>query len=275
MTAKSDSLPLAAVILARNEELNISACIESVRDRVESVYLVNNGSTDKTVALAEMAGATVLHHRIHGRFLITDQRNWAIQNVTSSSGWVLFLDADERATPAFLDAIGHRLRESGDSVDGIYLCPKFMYQGTWLRRFMGFPNWHPRLIHRDRASYEGGVWEDFAGKPRTANVDEPYLHLVNSKGLANWMERHMPYAEDEAELMLSTEQPSRRALLRGLARRSGWARPVAALGYHLVLRRGIIDGGSVWSYARRQLIYQLLILEAKREELRDRANLPR
>ncbi len=145
----------------------------------------------------------MLHHRIYGRFLITDQRNWAIQNVTSSSGWVLFLDADERATPAFLDAVARRLCESGDKVDGIYLCPKFMYQGTWLRRFMGFPNWHPRLVHRDRASYEGGVWENFAGKPRTVNVDEPYLHLVNSKGLANWVERHVPYAEDEAELMLS------------------------------------------------------------------------
>jgi hypothetical protein len=69
--------------------------------------------------------------------------------------------------------------------------------------------------------------------------------------------------------MLSTEQPSRRSVQRRLARRSGWARPAAALGYHLILRGGILDGGSVWSYARRQLIYQLLILEAQRQQVRD------
>ena len=126
--------------------------------------MVDSGSTDNTVALAEMAGATVLHRRIDGPFVITDQRNWAIQNVPSSSGWVLFLDADERATPAFLDAVARRLKVSGDEVDGIYTCPKFMYQGTWLRHFMGFPNWHPRLVHRDRAWFEGGVWEDFPGQ---------------------------------------------------------------------------------------------------------------
>jgi glycosyltransferase involved in cell wall biosynthesis len=269
VTAKPDLLPVAAVVLTKNEESNIGACIESLRDRVESVYVVDSGSTDNTVALAEMAGATVLHRSVGGRFVITDQRNWALQNVASRSGWVLFLDADERATPAFLDAVAHRLNDFGDAVDGIYTCPKFMYQGTWLRRFMGFPNWHPRLVHRDRAWFEGGVWEAFPGTIRTAHVDEPYLHLMNSKGLADWVERHVRYAEEEARLMLSTELASRRSLLRRLARRSGWARPAVALGYHLVLRRGILDGGSVWSYARRQLIYQLLILEAQRQQVRD------
>jgi hypothetical protein len=140
---------------------------------------------------------------------------------------------------------------------------------------MGFPNWHPRLIHRDRTSFEGGVWETFPESARTAHIDEPYLHFMNSKGLSDWVQRHVRYAEEEARLMLSSEHPSRRSIERRLARRITWARPPAALAYHLFLRRGILDGGSVWSYARRQLIYQLLILEAKRQQSRDRASLQR
>ena len=58
--------------------------------------------------------------------------------------------------------------------------------------------------------------------------------------------------------------------------RTNWAGSVHwTLVYHLILRRGVLDGGSVWSYARRQLIYQLLILEARRERRRDEKGLSR
>lgn len=274
MTAVSTSAQTecAVVILTMNEEDNIGAVLDSVSGWAAQVYVVDSGSTDKTVEVAERHGATVLHHCAPGAFVITDQRNWSIEALAPTDDWVLFLDADERATPDFLRAVETATRDDG--LDGYYAAPRFIYQGTWLRRFMGYPNWHPRLVQTSRCRLIGGVWEDFPETARVGHIREPYLHFPDSKGLAEWVERHVRYATWEAREASETGG-DRRPGLRAAARVAGPARPFAALAYHLLLRRGFLDGGSVWSYARRQLIYQLLILEARRERSRDARGLPR
>jgi glycosyltransferase involved in cell wall biosynthesis len=265
-------------ILTKNEMANVRACVESVVDSVERVYVVDSGSADGTCAEAESAGAEVLQRRQSGAFDIVEQRNWTLQNVLSSSGWVLFLDADERATFEFLDEVDDFLRQRSVAFDAAMAAPMFMYQGTWLRRFMGFPNWHPRLVHAQRAWLEGRVWESINQAARVARIESPYIHLANSKGLSDWVERHCRYAEEEARLGSGGgEQVARvrRGWLRLMATLLGCWRPLAVLSYHLIWRGGIFDGGSVWSYARRQLVYQLMIVEARRERDRDAKELAR
>ena len=71
----------------------------------ESVYVVDSGSSDSTQALAKSAGALVLERIQQGAFDHVDQKNWALTQVESSSGWVLFMDADERATTSFVQAV--------------------------------------------------------------------------------------------------------------------------------------------------------------------------
>jgi hypothetical protein len=186
--------------------------------------------------------------------------------------WVLFLDADERATSTFLQAVAEAI-ESG-SADAYYAAPKFIYQGTWLRRFKGYPNWHPRVV-RTNAEIVGGVWEDFAATTRFGRISEPYLHYANSKGWTDWMQRHVRYAAWEARTPPDDLSTERRRYLRALGRALGPCRPIAAVFFQLVLRRGFLDGGSVWSYARRQLIYELMIAEAERERRRDEGDQPR
>jgi glycosyltransferase involved in cell wall biosynthesis len=264
---------VAVVILTLDEAVNVEAAIESVGDWADLVVVVDSGSSDGTVAIAESCGAVVLQHKPEGPFVFAEQRTWALRQLRARGiEWVMFLDADERATPKFLSAVRHALA-TNSTLDGFYAAPMFMYQGTWLRRFKGFPNWHPRVA-RTTASIVGAVWEEFAPGTHAGRISEPYLHFVNSKGWVNWVERHMRYAVSEARQRDEGALRQRRPYLRRIARMFGPLRPIASVGFQLFGRRGFLDGGSVWSYARRQLIYELMIGEAERERSRMRRNLP-
>ena len=94
-----EPVPVSVIIAAHNEATEIAACVASV-DWAAEVIVVENDSTDDTVALATAAGATVFRHPFS---TIGAQRNAAIAR--ASRDWVLVVDADERGTPALGDAV--------------------------------------------------------------------------------------------------------------------------------------------------------------------------
>jgi glycosyltransferase involved in cell wall biosynthesis/Tfp pilus assembly protein PilF len=82
---------LSLCMIVKNEEANLSRCLRSVRDWVDEIIVVDTGSTDRTVALAESYGARVFHHPWEDDF--SKHRN---QSMAYASGdWILIMDADE------------------------------------------------------------------------------------------------------------------------------------------------------------------------------------
>lgn len=88
-------MSLAVLILTYNEAKHIGDCIKSVLDAADEVVVIDAGSTDETVALAQAAGARVINRPMEQGFAA--QRNFALTQTTA--GWVFYLDADERVTP--------------------------------------------------------------------------------------------------------------------------------------------------------------------------------
>lgn len=82
---------LSLCIITKDEEKNIARCINSVKDVVDEIVVVDTGSKDKTVEIAESLGAKVIHTKWEDDF--SKARNTAIEN--AKSDWILFLDADE------------------------------------------------------------------------------------------------------------------------------------------------------------------------------------
>src|SRR5215211_7258829 len=93
MTPSGDRVPCSVIIAAKDEADEIADCIASVAWAAE-VIVVENDSTDDTVALATAAGAVVFSHPFS---TIGRQRNAAI--VRARHEWILVVDADERGTP--------------------------------------------------------------------------------------------------------------------------------------------------------------------------------
>ena len=85
---------IAACMIVKNESEFIRSAIESVRDAVDEIVVVDTGSTDDTVQIAQRAGARVHHFSWVNDF--SAARNASLDYATSD--WVLILDADERLT---------------------------------------------------------------------------------------------------------------------------------------------------------------------------------
>jgi glycosyltransferase involved in cell wall biosynthesis len=148
---KSASQQLTVVVLTLNEEQHISDCIASLR-WADRVVAFDAFSEDRTVALARHAGAEVVQSEFHN---YAQQRNAALDQI--KTGWVFFVDADERATPE----LGAEIREvtTSRSEAGWYV-PRDNYIFGRLTRGAGwYPDYQLRLFRHGRVHYERPVHE--------------------------------------------------------------------------------------------------------------------
>src|SRR5262249_41588471 len=114
------SMSFSTVVLTCNEEANLERCLGSLAGLGAAIFVVDSGSTDRTLEIAARY-ATVARHPFepHAR-----QWTWALANLPISTPWVLALDADQQVTPelrAELAALFDRPGALDDDVDGIYL----------------------------------------------------------------------------------------------------------------------------------------------------------
>ncbi|BAZ16370.1 glycosyl transferase family protein [Calothrix sp. NIES-4071] len=87
-------MKLSLCIIAKNEESTLHKCIGSAKSIVNEIVVLDTGSTDKTIAVAEKLGALVYEYEWNNDF--SAARNEALRYVTGD--WVLVLDADETLT---------------------------------------------------------------------------------------------------------------------------------------------------------------------------------
>ena len=144
---------LTVVILTKNEEKNIVDVIENAKKVSDKVLIVDSGSTDKTVELAEANGAKVVYRVWDNDFAA--QRNFALEHVQTE--WVLYLDADERINDELAEAIKNVAKDS----------KKAMYR--FIRRNSAFgkdfkygvlgPDSVVRMFPKDKVHWEDKVHE--------------------------------------------------------------------------------------------------------------------
>ena len=91
---------ISVAMIVKNEAADLAQCLDTVKDWVDEIIVVDSGSTDNTQEIAEQYGAKFYSHSDWPGF--GKQRQRAQQYVTSD--YVLWLDADERVTPKLRDS---------------------------------------------------------------------------------------------------------------------------------------------------------------------------
>ena len=86
---------LSAALIMRDESLLLGDCLRSLEGLADEVVIVDTGSADRSVELAESFGARVLELPWRGSF--SEPRNLGLEHVRGE--WVLYLYADERVEP--------------------------------------------------------------------------------------------------------------------------------------------------------------------------------
>lgn len=124
---------LSLVMITKNEELKIRRCLESVKDFVNEIIVVDTGSIDKTKEIALEFGAKIFDYEWNNNF--SDARNFAIRQ--STGDWNLILDADEFISHIDLNTIYKTINSTSNFIGQIKILNTFEQDGE-IRKSIDF-----------------------------------------------------------------------------------------------------------------------------------------
>jgi len=222
-----DKLPLTVAIIALDASSQIGPCLASV-DFADEILVVDSGSKDETVEIAQRHGARVEHKEWLG---FGRQKQHAVS--IARNDWVLCLDVDERVT----ERLGRSVREALASrrYHAYRLARRNRFLGRWLGHGEGYPDWTVRLFHRAYASWSNDeVHEAVLTTAEVGRLEGDLLH-DSAEDVATYMTKQNRYTSLHAE-----------ALFRQGVRASYWrllTSPLARFIKFYLLRLGFLDGG--------------------------------
>src|SRR5262245_3838441 len=276
-------VPVTVVVLTFNEERNLAPCLDSVKAWVARTIVVDSGSVDATLAIAQGRGADVVTHPFETH---AKQWQWALATLRIDTDWVLGLDADQRVTPELADQIA-ALIEKDTAAAGVFVRRRQIFRGKWIRFGGYYPKHLLKLFRRSRVRVDTSDLVDhhFA-------VDGPTELLTgdliednqNESEIAVWTAKHNRYAVLQArqELAATRERVGMSALfgnpdtrVRFLKRVwSGlplFVRPCLYVFYRYVLRLGFLDGKQGFIFHVLQGFWYRLLVDINVDELREQS----
>ena len=228
---------LSVVVIAKNEEDRLEACLRSV-SLADEMLVFDSGSTDRTVQVAKACGARVVRTDWPGHVI---QKNRALD--AARGDWVLSLDADERLSPEALEEVATLVRDGFPvSVQG-YSFPRCSHwSGQPIRHGRWYPDRKVRLIRRG-----SGRWQGL--DPHDRLVCEGVVKRL-SGDILHWPYRDMAEHHSTLERYAQISADSMWKAGRRSAWWQPWVRPPLHFVDAFVLRRGFLDGRAGLSLAR-------------------------
>ncbi|MBS3782831.1 MAG: glycosyltransferase family 2 protein [Anaerolineae bacterium] len=186
-------MSVTAIVPTLDEELNIRDCLESLawadRRVVFDCY-----SSDKTVTLARAAGADVLQHPFEN---YAQFHNAAMKRVDAE--WILFVDADERATPELAGEIQAVIGQERNEV--LWWIPRHNYIFGRLTKGAGwYPDHQARLLRRGYVHWERPVHEIAVADGPEGHLENPLIHY-NYDDVADFRARQERYNRYDAQIL--------------------------------------------------------------------------
>jgi len=187
-------MSIAAVLIVKNEQDHLRACLETL-SWVDEVVVVDAGSTDGTREIArEFTDRVVVEDDWQGFGI---QRRRAEALVTSD--WILMVDADERVTPALRESLQAAVAETAPA---IYTLPRLSWCfGAFIRHSGWYPDRVARLYPRGRAGYNDALVHEKLDNPEGLPVrplEGDLLHYTY-RDLRHYLEKSAHYAQAWAE----------------------------------------------------------------------------
>lgn len=161
---------ISAVIIAKNEEANISECLKSI-SWVNEIILVDAESTDKTVELTKNFTSKIFVHKWEG---FTKQKEFAVSK--ASNEWILNIDADERISPLLKDEIKN-LTET--DIVGYYLRRESYFLSKHIKSCGWDSDYQLRLVRKSKVRLTDRlVHEGFAVEGKTGHLKNRLIHYT-------------------------------------------------------------------------------------------------
>lgn len=265
---------ITAIILTKNEELNIERCINSIKEIVDRIIVVDSGSVDQTCQIAKRLGAEVVEHEFvtHGQ-----QFNWVLKSQNITTKWVLRLDADEEITLELGEEIKRECtKHTEDDVNGLIMKFKIYFLGTFLKHGGMYP------FYRTSVFKFGKGYVDEAGmRDQTVVPNGKLVYLKNDclhydfKSLEKWIEKHNWYSslevknlelkryDDENAKVPEEARKTRLVRNRLYYRLPRYFRAKLYYYYRYYIKLGFLDGEAGRVHAFMQAYWYRYLIDAK------------
>ncbi|MGN7986682.1 glycosyltransferase family 2 protein [Pedobacter sp. 22226] len=247
------------IILTFNEEIHLPRLLNSIKNLNAKTFILDSGSTDETLKIAEQYGAEVKQNPF-----INHPKQWdfALKNFKVETPWTIGLDADHTVTPELFEMLANFKEDDNKDINGIYFNRKNFFQGRWIRfgtfypfyllkmfrTGLGFSDLNENMDHRFIAPGKAKIWKK--GWILEENLKE--------NDIAFWKAKHERYsdlvAQEEIERILKLRNQSLKPNLlgspdekRAWLKRLWWKlplglRPYLYFSYRMFFKLGIFEG---------------------------------
>lgn len=247
-------LDLTVLTLTHNEEKNLPYLIENLKGFTDKLVVLDSGSSDKTVMIANNFGARVYYRQFDN---FSNQRKYLLNEIQVTTKWVLILDADEFLTDELKGEISNVI-EQGE-FDAFNIKRRFYWMGKWVKK-----GYYPtNLLRLGKVGMldcdDRPINEHLICKSKNVGQLEYDFIDENHNGLTSWFSKHNNYSTREA-LVLFEKDETNYSFFGSQFERKRWIRvhiwnrlpvfirPLIYLFYRLFIRLGVLDGPRVILY---------------------------
>ena len=279
-------LDLTVIILTYNEEIHIRRCLENVCPIAKKVIVVDSPSTDRTVEICrEFDNVEVVVHKYPGNQ--AEQFNWALDNLTIYTEWVLRLDADEFCTPGLISEMNEKLPSMPDDVSAVVLPLGRSFRGRLLKHGIVTGVKMIRLFRYGSVRYEQRLMDEHLKvlKGRTVDFKNMFVddNLISIKA---FIDKHNNYSNREAAMLLDAEYnlndnneindntelakevAAKRAQKVKYAKMPLYWRSLGYFIYRYIVKLGFLDGRAGFEWDFFQGLWYRMLIDAKVAEVR-------
>lgn len=162
---------ITAVVLAKNQENELTRCLSSLA-WCQEIVVIDDNSTDDTVKIAEGLGAKVYKRDLAENF--AEQRNFGLEKATQE--WVLFVDADEVVPKELADEIYQQTSQFLTQANGFLIARRDIMWGKLLRFGEVGKIEFLRLARKDKGTWKGRVHETWEVQGEVKRMNDYLLH---------------------------------------------------------------------------------------------------
>jgi len=272
------------IILTYNEEIHLPRLLTSISLLNAPTFILDSGSTDRTIGIGESFGANFLQHPFENH---PKQWDYALNNFDIQTPWVICLDADQIVTDELKQRLLTFREEDYTGINAIYFNRKNFFKGKWIkhggyypfymlkmfRYGVGYSDLNENMDHRFIVSGETIVWKH--GVILEENLKENNIRF--------WIDKHNRYSD-----LVASEEVERIHLLRSQTikprfwgspyERTAWfkrlwwklpryMRPGIYFTYRMLFQLGILDGRTGIIFHFLQGFWFRLIVDIKIDEI--------
>lgn len=190
---------ITAIILTKNEEVNIERCISSITGIADRIVVVDSGSTDRTLEIAKSLGAEIFEHSPFVHY--ARQFNWALDHTGITTKWVYRIDADEEVPVSLGEELVAACKaHHDDDVNGLVMKFKVFFMDRFLTHGGIYPFYNLTVFKYGLGRYEDRAMGEHVvlSEGRTIDLKNDCLHY-DFKDLTAWINKHNWYATREVD----------------------------------------------------------------------------